>query len=193
MERSEQLKQCEKCKNKKFSSNKGIICGLTNEPADFEGVCEKFVGETKNEANPGVKQNVKISEQIAYKVKDSVSKTQITGGYIVLALSILALVVLHNIFFIFLGALYLYMGYWQKDRDVIILFSKYIQIKAAPATATKMIKYEDITKIEDVSKRKVLIHGTIDGKPGKKTLLPVSLISEDDKKDLLDKLNSLIA
>ncbi len=55
MTREEQLEYCKICKNQKFSFSKGIICGLTDERADFEGECEYFeesevlVEEQKNQ------------------------------------------------------------------------------------------------------------------------------------------------
>ena len=42
MERSEHLKFCRICKNRRMSSQKGIICGLTGDIADFEGECPDF-------------------------------------------------------------------------------------------------------------------------------------------------------
>ena len=43
MTREEQLKFCKACKNQKFDVNQGIICGLTNERADFSGFCSSYV------------------------------------------------------------------------------------------------------------------------------------------------------
>lgn len=42
MTREEHLKSCKICKNKKFDRNKGIVCKLTNEIADFEETCSNF-------------------------------------------------------------------------------------------------------------------------------------------------------
>lgn len=43
MTRNEQLEFCKKCVNKRFSSKDGIICGLTNKPADFDGECKDYI------------------------------------------------------------------------------------------------------------------------------------------------------
>ena len=43
MEREKHLFFCKKCTNRKFSREKGIICGLTGEQADFEENCSGFV------------------------------------------------------------------------------------------------------------------------------------------------------
>lgn len=42
MDRKEQLHFCKQCHNQKFDPRQGIICGLTNKPADFEGTCPDF-------------------------------------------------------------------------------------------------------------------------------------------------------
>ena len=46
MNRQEQLKFCKICKNQRFDGNQGIICGLTNAPADFELSCSQFIEDT---------------------------------------------------------------------------------------------------------------------------------------------------
>lgn len=42
MTREEQLVFCKVCKNQKFDMNQGVLCGLTNAPADFQGTCEHY-------------------------------------------------------------------------------------------------------------------------------------------------------
>jgi antitoxin component YwqK of YwqJK toxin-antitoxin module len=45
MTRKEQVEICKKCSNQKFDSKSGIICRLTDKPADFEESCKYFVEE----------------------------------------------------------------------------------------------------------------------------------------------------
>lgn len=45
MNRKEQLLYCKRCTNKKNDFQRGIICGLTNEPATFTDSCESFESE----------------------------------------------------------------------------------------------------------------------------------------------------
>ena len=40
--REEQLKFCKICKNQKFDFQHGVICGLTDKPADFQETCPSF-------------------------------------------------------------------------------------------------------------------------------------------------------
>ena len=42
MDRKEQLKFCKICKKQKFDIKQGIICGLTDLPANFEESCDAF-------------------------------------------------------------------------------------------------------------------------------------------------------
>ena len=42
MTREEYLKYCSICKNQKLDLQQGLVCGLTNQLADFEGTCESF-------------------------------------------------------------------------------------------------------------------------------------------------------
>jgi uncharacterized RDD family membrane protein YckC len=43
MDRDNQLRFCQICKNQKFKYSEGIICGLTNKIADFEMTCDSYV------------------------------------------------------------------------------------------------------------------------------------------------------
>jgi hypothetical protein len=42
MEMEEKIKICKICQNKSYTSEKGIVCGLTNEKPDFEKECPDF-------------------------------------------------------------------------------------------------------------------------------------------------------
>ncbi len=47
MTRDEQLSFCKICKNQKFDMKLGIICGLTNQPADFEENCNSYIEDAE--------------------------------------------------------------------------------------------------------------------------------------------------
>ncbi|MCG8581219.1 MAG: RDD family protein [Bacteroidales bacterium] len=42
MDRQERLKFCKACTHQKFDTHKGIICSLTNNPAEFEVACTTY-------------------------------------------------------------------------------------------------------------------------------------------------------
>ena len=44
MDREHRLTFCQKCDHKKFNSQKGIVCVLTGEPANFYSSCKDFTG-----------------------------------------------------------------------------------------------------------------------------------------------------
>ncbi|MBP7076502.1 MAG: RDD family protein [Bacteroidales bacterium] len=46
MTREEQLKFCKVCKNQKFDFTHGIICNITNLPAEFDSECDFFEEDT---------------------------------------------------------------------------------------------------------------------------------------------------
>ena len=46
MSREAQLQFCKVCKHHKFDFNRGILCGLTNELADFVGTCPTYEEDT---------------------------------------------------------------------------------------------------------------------------------------------------
>ena len=45
MNREYQLSLCKVCENRKMEMSRGLLCGLTNEYADFNENCPKFVGD----------------------------------------------------------------------------------------------------------------------------------------------------
>jgi len=47
MTREEQLRFCKICKNQKFDMKQGIICNLTNKPADFEDYCNSYIEDSE--------------------------------------------------------------------------------------------------------------------------------------------------
>jgi hypothetical protein len=42
MTREERLQFCQICTNRKMNLSQGLLCGLTNQKADFEGSCPSF-------------------------------------------------------------------------------------------------------------------------------------------------------
>lgn len=50
MTREEHLLFCQVCKNQKFDPQRGIVCALTHEIADFEENCDSFVASPQHKA-----------------------------------------------------------------------------------------------------------------------------------------------
>lgn len=65
MTREDRLKSCSICKNRKIDLKKGLICSLTDEYADFEGECNNYIHDQK--------ENQKIQEK-AVELEKSLRK-----------------------------------------------------------------------------------------------------------------------
>lgn len=63
MTREERIKVCETCKHCQMDIEHGILCGFTNEYADFDGIYHLY--------EPSNKQQAKIREQIIDRMKES--------------------------------------------------------------------------------------------------------------------------
>jgi len=73
MIRSEYVKVCGTCLNKEFDSQKGIICNLTNEIANFEEKCPDYLTDGKSAQKALGSQIYKKGEELekAEDVKNS--------------------------------------------------------------------------------------------------------------------------
>jgi len=76
MTRSEQLKFCKKCFNRKMDLQQGLLCGLTNRKADFQDTCENFQRDesVKDEVRPEVNNEKSPMEKIADLPEDTKAK-----------------------------------------------------------------------------------------------------------------------
>ncbi len=81
MRREERLRFCKMCMHRKMDLKQGLICGLTDRPASFEGNCNDF---KKDEV-----QAAKIVKQV-YQEEEKESSG--TWTYIVIALVIIRIV-----------------------------------------------------------------------------------------------------
>src|SRR5688500_1248606 len=79
MNRDQHLAFCSRCTNRKFDSDKGIICSLTNDIAAFESSCENYKVDTAmTTASPSVG-NVadhKVVESLPENIKVLLRKQQ---------------------------------------------------------------------------------------------------------------------
>ena len=98
MTREEQLSFCKRCINRAFSSQKGIICGLTSERADFEEKCECFYQDISvpNLTRP-VRIQQKSSKTNVDKKPEVLSREEI---YMLMAISVISVLLVR--FFIYL-------------------------------------------------------------------------------------------
>lgn len=106
MNREQRLRFCEKCTLRNFSAQKGIVCSLTNEHADFNGICPNY-NEDERAARLVEEEN---SARAANEMKDDTLgfslvgiKNGIVAGTVVILLAIIWFVVgitmMNRIFF----------------------------------------------------------------------------------------------
>jgi uncharacterized RDD family membrane protein YckC len=58
MTREDQLNFCSICTHQKYNTEQGILCGLTNQLADFDTFCGSFIEDTNKTVNVGVRRNI---------------------------------------------------------------------------------------------------------------------------------------
>lgn len=66
MDRTKQLEYCKKCTKQKFDFSQGIICGLTNQKADFENECEHFEIDKAKIVNEAEKLKTEKKSKVAF-------------------------------------------------------------------------------------------------------------------------------
>lgn len=99
MTREEQLGFCKRCINRSFSSQKGIICSLTSEKADFEEKCEFFYEDISvpNLTRP-VRIQQKSSKTNVDKKPEVLSREEI---YMLMAISVVSVLLVRFAIYLF--------------------------------------------------------------------------------------------
>lgn len=132
MTRQERLKFCKTCQNKKFDFNKGILCSLTNDFANFEDSCPDFQLDEKIQSLENYKTEQDNNQRVAVekkrkkkerkkrerKIKREPEKIRKPDIILILSLSLI------NLFIIRLIA-YTSFSYVNKTGSLIILFSTF--------------------------------------------------------------------
>ena len=125
--------------------------------------------------------------------KRIVNLSLIVGGCM-LAVGVLLLIIgaRYNFTMIGCGAVFLYIGTWQKNNKPIIRMDDHFIMKAAPIAPKKMILYKDMKSLGgDLVKKAFIIYDEA-GKE-KKLFLPLPSLVEDDRQMLIKELQERIA
>lgn len=118
-------------------------------------------------------------------------KKQFTYGTIVLTLGIIGLAIGTLYMLLGIGILVLVVTSFQKDRDVIKIFEDNIEVKFAPVSSIRFIKFSDMQRVEKISASKtILIYQ--DGEKEKKLRIPVAMIDSADLEYLIELMDSKI-
>lgn len=94
MTREEHLKFCTVCKNQKFDMQQGVICSLTDQPADFEESCSSYVEDVV------LKQKVELTEVDHEILRRTASQGKRLANHLI---DFVSLIFFHFIFGSFLG------------------------------------------------------------------------------------------
>jgi len=114
MTRQERLKYCKTCNHKKFNFDKGIICSLTNNIANFEDLCENYLKDEKLVSL----ENFKTEKAKSKKKKKS--KTNYIPEK--LTLNDFGLLISINLFSVFLYRLYSYLDINTPSMVNLLVF-----------------------------------------------------------------------
>tara|TARA_B110001452_G_C15179383_1_gene409668 strand:- start:157 stop:597 length:441 start_codon:yes stop_codon:yes gene_type:complete len=83
MDRKHQLVSCKKCENRSFDFKKGIICGLTNEQANFERTCPDFKEDVNIQKAKTYSENIGKNHNNRYPALKYVIAINIAIGWII--------------------------------------------------------------------------------------------------------------
>lgn len=92
MDRKERLEYCNKCTKRSFDRNKGVVCSLTNEHADFNLTCEFFTEDEKVISKIEEQNKIKAAEKLdkeTYGLSSLGITNLVTVGIIIIILSII--------------------------------------------------------------------------------------------------------
>lgn len=77
MDRQKQVYFCQQCTNRSFDKTFGVICGLTNKPAEFENECSSFIQDEKMHAR---QQHIEAMAEIESDDSSGANKDMIWGA-----------------------------------------------------------------------------------------------------------------
>lgn len=81
MDRAYRLQFCEKCSLRSFSIKKGLICSITNEPADFDEKCSNYIVDLRAEKEV-IERNLDQAKRQQHKDTMGLSKYGIKNGIV---------------------------------------------------------------------------------------------------------------
>lgn len=72
MEQKERLSFCKKCKNRQFDPNRGIVCGLTQQKADFDNGCVNFIQDPASVDDFSLAEKADVAEQEVVSISEEI-------------------------------------------------------------------------------------------------------------------------
>lgn len=127
----------------------------------------------------------------SYSVKNSYSNLFIIGGIVMLCLGVTVGILTGRFTQIGLGILFIVMGSMQHNREIIKFYDEYLEMKLAPLSPVLLMKYNELERLEHISKKKYFIYGIVNGKQ-KRVRLPVEMISNVEQPNLIQDLKNRV-
>ncbi|MGS2760958.1 hypothetical protein [Sinomicrobium sp. M5D2P9] len=131
----------------------------------------------------------------SYKIKTSAANLGIYGGGILALISLVSFMLTAQIMFLpplVISIGFMVIGFLNKSLESIKIYENHMQIKLAPAAPFHLIKYENIFRIEDKSKRIKKIYFNRDGKE-RKIVFPLNQYNKEDMDEFFEFLKDKTA
>ncbi len=123
------------------------------------------------------------------KIGDKYRKTQLTMGILLIGVGMIGLVVGSGVGGLLgIGILNIIISSNSKNKDAVVIYKDYAEVKLAPLAARRFIKNCDITSI-DTSKPKYFIVFYKENEKDKKLKVPKSMFNDDDYTYLSEYFN----
>lgn len=136
MDREEQIKICQQCKNRKMDFSKGLLCGLTDEFGDFETQCPQF----NEDETSGLKHttNQAYVNDLTIEINPSISKNLLILILIASGIEILPILLLNFNTQINFGTIYFDI-FFLIPKFLIWIFIGYTLNKVREASISGLI------------------------------------------------------
>ena len=167
MTRDEQLQFCRVCRNRLMDYQKGLSCSLTNDIADFDGICPNYDEEAKDvekEKQVQVERERSTKEDLTVSGWLALFLWLVIGGGAIASLILSILDVYRDFNFIILlyylillpciilTAYLTIKGFYKRDSKAVSLAKTYIAIKAIDTISSIIMSVilDDYTGIQQI-------------------------------------------
>ena len=167
MTREEQLQFCRVCRNRQMDYQKGLSCSLTNDIADFDGICPNYDEEAKEvekEKQVQVERERSTKEDLTVSGWLALFLWLVIGGGAIASLILSILDVYRDFNFIILlyylillpciilTAYLTIKGFYKRDSKAVSLAKTYIAIKAIDTISSIIMSVilDDYTGIQQI-------------------------------------------
>lgn len=128
------------------------------------------------------------AKQVFYIAKN-LWKTTLAWGLIITALCVYAAYVDGNYQYLIFGALIIGIALWQRNRVIVSVFEKHIEIKDSIIKGRQYLYFDQIKEIKRKSEKKVKVYVDFNGRI-KSFRLPLAILDVKDRSELMKLVES---